>query len=462
MYIFIHFDESGMNPLRLATFFIILVPGIFLCYALLQSIFEDEFRAAKRLGLLFAFWLLHPSAFFLFQDCELLYDFFLVESSVIAVAGFVVIFPWPEKPFPWQRGTPARIDERNIMFSRAELVPGSNKYNAYYAEFPGHKEPDDNFRKYPGLLKTGSTYYNPWLFAAADASFFTVESLHSKTDGPVEEVKQVVNPEHITRFIKKWAKEMGCHSSGITELRPYHLYHKGGRRHNYGLPVNNDHKFAIVFAVEMDFNRVRSAPKGPVVMESSSQYLNSGTVAVQAAAFIRNLGYSALAHIDGKYQVRCTEVARDAGLGELGRMSLLMTPRLGPRVRISIVTTDMPLIVSPCRPDQALLKFCSMCRKCAQACPSQAIPFDEPRETGGAIQWAINQEACFTYWCKAGTDCGRCLSVCPYSHPDNLLHNVVRLLIKSSPLFRRFALKMDNWLYGKIPPVKNLPGWMTV
>ena len=45
---------------------------------------------------------------------------------------------------------------------------------------------------------------------------------------------------------------------------------------------------------------------------------------------IRRLGYPARAHIDGNYRVIAPLVARDAGLGEIGRMGLLMTPRSRP------------------------------------------------------------------------------------------------------------------------------------
>ena len=48
---------------------------------------------------------------------------------------------------------------------------------------------------------------------------------------------------------------------------------------------------------------------------------------------------TARAHIDGNYQVIAPLVARDAGLGTIGRMGLLMTPELGPRVRLAVVTT---------------------------------------------------------------------------------------------------------------------------
>jgi epoxyqueuosine reductase QueG len=137
-----------------------------------------------------------------------------------------------------------------------------------------------------------------------------------------------------------------------------------------------------------------------------------------------------------------------------------MTPDLGPRVRIGVVTTDLPLHLSNVKRDPSMMKFCRICKKCAETCPAQAISHNDPEESGGTTQWVINQEACFTYWCRSGTDCGRCISVCPYSHPDNLLHRLVRGLIRTSPIFLHFAAKMDNWLYGKKPQEKELPAWM--
>ena len=63
-------------------------------------------------------------------------------------------------------------------------------------------------------------------------------------------------------------------------------------------------------------------------------------------------------------------------------------------------------------------------------------------------------------WTKLGTDCGRCVAVCPYSHPDNLLHGLVRAGVRNSSLFRRLAIRLDDVFYGKTPPPGELPGWM--
>jgi reductive dehalogenase len=205
---------------------------------------------------------------------------------------------------------------------------------------------------------------------------------------------------------------------------------------------------------------VDRAPRGPIVMESARQYLRSGFIAVQVADIIRSLGYEARAHIDGNYHVVCPLIARDAGLGEIGRMGLLMTPEVGPRVRISVVTTSLPLRPDPPRFDNTIIEFCTRCRKCAAVCPGRAIPFDDRAEIDGVKRWKINAEECFTFWCTSGTDCGRCVSVCPYAHPKNHFHDLIRSGVRRSRLFREVALLMDNIFYGEKPVPLPVPEWM--
>jgi reductive dehalogenase len=348
------------------------------------------------------------------------------------------------------------------MFSRARLEPGSERFEAYYAEKPQHRSPDDLFRAQPGLLRKGSAHYDPFMFAAADASFETIAGLHPMVDGPVAVERETVDPAAISAFLKGWTIKLGAVDAGITELRDCHKYTTVGRGNEYGQPVRLTHANALALTVEMSKEMVDRAPRGPTVMESAQQYMDSGAIAVQVGQFIRNLGYSARAHIDGNYRVVCPLVARDAGLGEIGRMGLLMTPRLGPRVRIAVVTTDLPLVPDARRPDHSVLDFCTMCEKCADVCPSQSIPRGPRSEIAGALRWQIDSESCYTYWTRIGTDCARCMAACPYSHPDNSMHNVVRWMIRRSGPARRLALAADDYLYGRRPPPAEVKGWLDV
>ncbi|MFC1639414.1 4Fe-4S dicluster domain-containing protein [Gemmatimonadota bacterium] len=355
-----------------------------------------------------------------------------------------------------------RIDERDIMFSRAALEPGSIRFQEYYQDRPQNRAPDDNFRSKPGLLNEGATAYDPFHFSAADASFVTIEQLRPFVDGAPALNRTNPEPQAMTEFIKRWGQKLGAVSVGIAELRDYHLYSVVGRGDEYGQPVELGHKFGIALTVEMNKRTLDSAPLGPAVMESAQQYVASGVIAVQMATFIRKLGYTARAHIDGNYRVVCPLVARDAGLGEIGRMGLLMTPKLGPRVRLAVVTTDLPLVSNRRIFDSTTIDFCERCKKCATVCPSGAISSERRSLVDGVKRWQIDSEACFTLWCQLGTDCARCVKVCPYSHPDNMLHNLVRLGVRHSSLVRELAVRMDDLLYGRSPRPSDLLDWQKV
>jgi len=319
-----------------------------------------------------------------------------------------------------------------------------------------HQEPDDASRKKPGLLSPGAAYTDPQHSAAADASFFLTRALREAVNGPVAEEKTKNSPEDLTRTVKYLADFYGAVDCGITILKSCHLYsHIGRGSGEYGAPVLLNHKYGIAFTVEMDFQMTGSAPYPPTTMETGKQYVESARIAVQLAAAIRSLGYPARAHIDGNYRVIAPLVARDAGLGDIGRIGLLMTPRQGPRVRVGVVTTDLPLIPDQFQPDESLIDFCGICKKCADNCPSQSIPDGTRKEANGVLRWKINPESCYHYWTIIGTDCGRCMAVCPYSHPDNWAHNLVRRGISKSYTFRRAALVMDDFFYGKNPAARS-------
>jgi ferredoxin len=370
-----------------------------------------------------------------------------------------------------------RFHEADAVLSRRLLKPGSLAYEAYYHEHPLLKEQDDLSRKAPGLLSKQSRYYHPGTFAAATSNFHLIETLGTYTNHlPGESRKSTLtgenpedmgnpkntDPEKTSNFIIRWMKQNGAHSAGITPLRPYHLYSHKGRGARSGQPVDLSHTSAIAITVEMDHSMMLSAPAGTSVMESSEQYLRSGVLALKLAAFIRELGYRATAHIDGNYEVICPLVAVDAGLGTIGRMGLLMTPRLGPRVRIAVVTTDLELIAGRSDPDRTTVHFCQLCKKCAVNCPVAAIPNGSQMTEEGVDRWRINSEKCYHFWTLSGTDCGRCITVCPFSHRNNLFHGFIRWGIKNNLFFRYLALKLDDVFYGRRPRIRPLPEWAEI
>ena len=449
-----------MTPLE----FVILSIGSinlvgFLSFALIS--YREKHRRASRLSLLLAFLTLAFFLILLLSPPFIQRGMILLISLGLCSITILFLLPGKEKPIPSPMPQ-SKVDERTIMFARARLEPGTDDYEDYYRAHPEHKEPDDAFRKNPGLLAPGASFYNQKLAASPEGDFFLTESLRNAVDGPDAEVRPKATPDEMTRYIKNLGRYHGARDVGICRLQPYHVYSHIGRGTGvYGASVRLDHQFAVAFTVEMAHEMINAGPRMPAVMESARQYAEAAKIAVSLAASIRAMGYPARAHIDGNYRVFAPLVAKDAGLGEIGRMGLLMTPHLGPRVRLAVVTTDLPLIPDEPIFEPSVIDFCNICKKCAEACPSQAIPFGDRQEyEDGTLRWKIDPERCYTYWTKIGTDCGRCMAVCPYSHRDNFMHNLIRFGVNHSHNFRRAAHWMDNLFYGSKPIPHSPPGWM--
>ena len=372
---------------------------------------------------------------------------------ILAMVAAVVVWFIPIGQRPARGGRPStRVDERDIMFARGRLVPGSPEYELYYAMRPKNQIGDDQTRALPGLLSDEAQLFEPLAFAAAKASFDLTEAMREHVDGKVAPERVERSPEFWTATIKELALSHGALAAGVTELRPYHVYtHVGRGTGSYGEPVELAHRWAVAFLVEMDHRRVAHAPGAPVVEESARQYVEGAKIALILASWIRRLGYPARAHTDGNYRVIAPLVARDAGLGEIGRMGLLMTPRLGPRVRLGVVTTDMPLVADPPGDDLSVIDFCAVCKKCATNCPVGAISKGDRTPVDDGLRWAIDSENCYRYWNVIGTDCASCMRVCPYSHPDGPAHNLVRFAIRRSASARRAMLWLDDVFYGRKP-----------
>ncbi len=444
-------NSNGISLISIVSISIGVMIFLSMIYLMTVSFFEKEKRALRiSLSLSFLLPIPYLAAGLLRIAHRDLFSWILV-ALTFAIA-LLLFLPLRKSSVEDDEVPSSRVDERKMIFARANLKEGSERFDEFYRNNPHFKVLDDGFRRKPGLLSPESKLYNPVTFESADASFFTLESMLDAVDAEVAEKRIDLEPEYVTEYIKKWAKKLGALDVGVTELKDYHLYSHRGRTEPYGEPIEKTHEYAVAFTVEMDRDMIRCAPEGPTIMESAQRYLEAGAIAIQVAAFIRNIGYSARAHIDENYHVICPLVARDAGLGEIGRIGLLITPKYGPRVRISVVTTSIPLVTDKRKRVDSVIDFCMYCSKCANACPVEAIPFGDREENNGVNRWCINREACYTFWCQTGTDCARCISVCPYSHPNNLFHNIIRFGIRNSYVFRRLAVILDDLFYGKKPP----------
>ncbi len=97
------------------------------------------------------------------------------------------------------------------------------------------------------------------------------------------------------------------------------------------------------------------------VIETSKCYVDASIVGMILSYYIRNLGYDARNHMDANYLVMPVFIARDAGLGDIGRNAILTNKDYGSRLRLGVVTTDIPLLEDE-YVDFGLEDFCKVCK----------------------------------------------------------------------------------------------------
>lgn len=351
-----------------------------------------------------------------------------------------------------------RIDERDTMFARMNYKEGTAEYEDYYKRNPEKKDIDEAIRSKPNLCSEGTMSYDPINSPMAEVAFMFLGDIKQLSDGPVNSSKLEVDAETITKRIKGLAKQYGAKLVGITKLNDYHYYsHRGRHIENYGEEVVPSHKYGIVFAVEMNKEMLNRAPMVSEVIETSKAYVDVSILGMVLSYYIRHIGYEARNHMDANYLLVAPLVARDAGLGEIGRNGILTTREFGSRVRLGIVSTNLELIED--KPSGfGLHDFCGLCGNCALTCPGKAIPRDEMQEINGEKRWRISQENCYSMWRNLGTDCGICLTSCPFSQELETLNNVENFE-NNKELIER-VLTEYRTRYKTRPFIKGHPDWL--
>ncbi len=306
----------------------------------------------------------------------------------------------------------------------------------------------DNLCHHAGAKGNGTHMYN-WYW---DGQFhFPRVPSGLKTDD--------TDPHSLTRQVKNAAGLFGAALTGVAKLdrrwlyaSSYFISSKGGREQKNEIPETL--KYVVVLGIEMDYDSILHSPAHPASMATGIGYSKMAFTAGLLAQFIRGLGFSAIPA--GNDTGLSIPMAIDAGLGEMARNGLLITPQLGPRLRLAKVYTDLPLTPDP-PIEFGVEKFCMICGKCAQKCPSKSIVFGPPSpqphnisNRPGVNTWHINAETCLTFWAQNGTDCANCIRVCPFNKPLGILHDMVRWGINRARWLNRLYLWGDDVMgYGK-------------
>ena len=343
-----------------------------------------------------------------------------------------------------------QYDERDNMFARNNIQHYPELMVQYYAMRPENESADRQIHQKPEFGEKKQLYHDAATAPCYEAAFEFLERSIPLSKGKPAEHQTRLDPIRFCQTLTEFAKFYGACDVGFLTLKPHHFYsHKGRHAVDWGEKTNQSHKTAISIVVPMRVEMIKNGPTSCVLQESAQKYVEAAKISNILAGYIRQFGYGARAHNDANYDILCVPIAVETGLGELGRMGILMHRVHGPCVRLATVTTDLELPDSPDAKSLYMGEFCKICKKCADNCPSNAILSGDEPSSRNIRHWSIHQEKCFSYWKTIGSDCGLCISVCPYTKPDTLIHRFVRYYISRNILNQKIALFMDDLLYGR-------------
>ncbi|KYK28986.1 MAG: hypothetical protein AYK19_20275 [Theionarchaea archaeon DG-70-1] len=311
-----------------------------------------------------------------------------------------------------------RFDQKNVIFSRAAWDKTCPCYTHRIEENIHNilKEGKPGYSRVDVALQEAS-----WVVYDTYAGAFSWEQLRppgAKPDLDALPQYKVTDPEGMTSQLKRAAHFFGASLVGVTTIDRRWVYSYNME----GNPITIPDYFtsAVVMGIEMDPVGIGTTPALTASATAGVVYSKMAFLIACLGEFIRNLGYNAIQM--GNDTALSIPLAIDAGLGELGRHGLLITPEFGSRVRICKVFTDLPLVCD--NPIEFGVKeFCRTCKKCAEECEVEAISFeDEPTSepacksnNPGVLKWPIDAEKCYNFWCENGGDCSTCIAVCPYT-----------------------------------------------
>ena len=214
--------------------------------------------------------------------------------------------------------------------------------------------------------------------------------------------KTETTPEFWTKF-ESLAREKGIALIGYTPVLKNYIFKN--------LPIVG--KNAIIFGMEMEWDKIKTAPSIQVSIEAFRVYYELGEKTIELTHFLQEEGYRSEAHHPFGGKLLYTAHAVAAGLGIKGRNGLIVTPEFGPRQRWSIITTDAEIPETKKVEFTEMEEFCETCGVCITNCLGKAT-YEEPIEKvkGSGVITHIDREKCMESLLD-NNYCSNCLKVCP-------------------------------------------------
>lgn len=231
--------------------------------------------------------------------------------------------------------------------------------------------------------------------------------LWERTENGVNFQNNIQNQNDIQNKIRDFLREKGATQVGFCKAAD----------NEFGLGYAISYTFKLSDAV---IDCIDSAPTHTYFHHYRTVNAAIDRISLECGIMLERMGYRYAAvpasqSVNGMKGIYSHKrAANDAGLGTIGKSSLFISSKYGPRVRLGTILTDCEFSVNEKISDS----ICGDCRACVAACPAMAIRGKE-WSADCRSEDIIDAQACSDYMKKAfkdigrGAVCGICMRVCP-------------------------------------------------
>ena len=213
--------------------------------------------------------------------------------------------------------------------------------------------------------------------------------------------------------VKDFVFARGAALCGVASIDRF----SGAPKGYHPLDVMPSCKSVISFAMPFPVGTLRCASSVPYTRVRNTITPKLDALALELCLFLEKQGYASAPIPTNESQwdaatgrwrsiISQKHAAQAAGIGSIGRHSLLITPEYGSMVWLGCVLTEAELTPDPLLPD-----ICNNCGLCVAACPVHAL---ECREMAQQTCWdhAFGDDPDTQNW---RISCHACRDACPYN-----------------------------------------------
>ena len=207
----------------------------------------------------------------------------------------------------------------------------------------------------------------------------------------------------VTEAIRSYAtEECGFMMCGFAEMQRRYVFKKF---RSWARFPN-----VVVTATEFDHAAVQKFPSVEAEKHEIGQVGEIMKTLDKLGDYIRSLGYRVQIFNITAGEMLYQPFAVEAGMGQIGANGQMLSPFVGSRLGLAVLTTDAPVTFD--KPmDYGITKFCETCQVCVQRCPGRALT-QERVAWRGVRKFKTLTNRCYPLFVQyAG--CSVCLRVCP-------------------------------------------------